>query len=192
MSARKPYLIGRLFTHKNDDFSCATLFLKRWSHISDRCSHYTIAFCVGTWSYPVKSEHSLSLWVISIIFHWKNGIKRRLCAENLRLGAIILFIYFLFIYLFFGRGWTDGAMRPTRAEKSHLKNANHCTRILEKKRCVHISALRVPSVGHLAREPNVHRALGAVHSLCPGTNAWVPAQNSVMFTTWVPDMWLCT
>ena len=41
-------------------------------------------------------------------------------------------------------------MRPTRVEKSHLKNANHCTRIIhEKKRCLHISAQRVPSVGHL-------------------------------------------
>ena len=31
-----------------------------------------------------------------------------------------------------------------------------------------------------------------VHTWCSGTSTWVPAQNGVVFTLWVPDMWLCT
>ena len=45
-SARNPYLIGLLFTHKNGDFgaisvterSCAALIFYAEGHISDRCS----------------------------------------------------------------------------------------------------------------------------------------------------------
>ena len=32
---------------------------------------------------------------------------------------------------------------------------------------------------------------GAVHTWCSGTSAWVLAQNGVVFTTWLPNMWLC-
>ena len=32
----------------------------------------------------------------------------------------------------------------------------------------------------------------AVHTWWPRTSAWVPAQNDVVFTPWVPDVLLCT
>ena len=83
--ARKPYRIGLLFTHKNDNDNDNAAMLRRAfpkvkSHIGQVFTLYRIAFCVCTCSYPVKSEHSISLCIISIIFHLKKMELRDVCC----------------------------------------------------------------------------------------------------------------
>ena len=94
-------------------------------------------------------------------------------------------------------------MRPTRVEKSHLKNANHCTRIIHEKKKVCTLQRPVSTVSraprqwlpHTGQKRCTHR--DPVPTIVPEFWAWVldkrvcsyqsPASTVVGYRVWVPN-----